>query len=119
MAEHNILGKQGEAAAVDLLVQKGYTILERNYRFHRAEVDIIAQKKQTIIAVEVKTRSSSHFGDPHEFVKAQQVQRLVAALDHYIQKKAIDVEARFDFIGIIKNKKGTQIDHIENAFLYY
>ncbi|MDN6310507.1 MAG: YraN family protein, partial [Psychroflexus sp.] len=68
MAAHNELGKSGEKDAVNLLRQKGYQILETNYTFDKAEVDIIAQKEGNLIVVEVKTRSTPDFGDPQDFV---------------------------------------------------
>ena len=66
MAIHNELGKKGEQLAVDFLQKKGYTILDRNWRFKKAEVDIIAQKEQILAIVEVKTRSSNYFGNPQD-----------------------------------------------------
>ena len=68
MAQHNDLGKKGEQLAIDYLVKKGYTILDKNWRFQKAEVDIIAQKEETLAVVEVKTRSSIDFGSPQDFV---------------------------------------------------
>jgi len=119
MAKHHQLGKKGEEAATELLQRKGYKILERNYRYLKAEIDIIAQKDDTVVAVEVKTRSTPEFGNPQDFVKPQQIKRLVSALDHYITKNDLNVEARFDIIGIIKNKLGTRIEHLKDAFLYF
>lgn len=119
MAEHNILGQKGEEEAAQFLRAKGYHILERNYRFHRDEVDIIAQKEDVIVAVEVKTRSSDYFGNPQDFVKPKQIKRMVRVLDHYIVKKNLDVEARFDIIAILKTDSGSQIEHLEDAFLYF
>ena len=119
MAQHNELGKKGEQLAVDFLQQKGFTILERNYRFQKAEVDIIIQKKDLICAVEVKTRSTPEFGNPQEFVKPKQIQQLVKAMDFYITENDLDVELRFDIVAIIKNKLGTKIEHLKDAFLYF
>lgn len=119
MAEHNELGKKGEEMAVNYLQKKGYSILERNYRFDKAEVDIIAQKDDVLAAVEVKTRSTPDFGDPQDFVKPKQIQQLVKAIDHYVNQKNVDVEVRFDIVAIIQNKAGTKIEHLEDAFLYF
>ena len=69
MAEHNDLGKFGEELAVDFLEKNGYEILETNWVFDKAEIDIIAQKNGILAVVEVKTRSSLDFGLPQEFVK--------------------------------------------------
>jgi putative endonuclease len=68
MAEHNELGKLGEQKAVKFLQDKGYTILETNWTFQKAEIDILAQKEDTLAVVEVKTRSSLEFGLPQDFV---------------------------------------------------
>ena len=119
MAQHNDLGKKGEQLAVDFLQQKGFTVLERNYRFQKAEVDIIIQKEDLICAVEVKTRSTPEFGNPQDFVKPKQIQQLVKAMDYYINENDLDVELRFDIVAIIKNKLGTRIEHLEDAFLYF
>ncbi len=119
MAEHNALGKKGEQLATDFLIKKGYHILERNYRYLKSEVDIIAQKENTLIAVEVKTRSTPEFGDPQDFVKPKQIQSLVKAVNHYVIEQDLDVEVRFDIVAIIKNKLGTSIEHLENAFYHF
>jgi putative endonuclease len=119
MAEHNILGKEGEEMAAAFLLKKGYIILERNYRYQKAEVDILAKKGNVVAAVEVKTRSTPDFGDPQDFVKKKQINLLVKAVDHFINDKELDVEVRFDIIAIIRNKAGTRIEHLEDAFLHF
>jgi putative endonuclease len=119
MAEHNKLGNEGEKLAIGLLQKKGYEILARNYRYQKAEVDIIALKDHILVAVEVKTRSTPDFGDPQDFLKPAQIKRLVEAVDHFVNSKGFDYEVRFDFIGIIKNKLGTRLEHIEDAFLHF
>ena len=119
MAAHNELGKKGEALAITYLEQKGYDILEKNYRYLKAEVDIIAQKGKTLVAVEVKTRSTPDFGNPQDFVKPKQIQLLVKAVNEYVTSKQLDVEVRFDVVAIIQNKAGTKIEHLEDAFYYF
>lgn len=119
MAGHNELGINGEDLAVAFLQKKNYQILKRNYRFQKAEVDIIAQKENKIVAIEVKTRSSSEFGDPQDFVKPKQIQSLVKAINHYVESQNLDVEVRFDIIAILKKDSETRIEHIEDAFLYF
>ncbi len=119
MAEHNKLGNEGEDLAVALLQKKGYEILAKNYRYLKAEVDIIALKDEILVAVEVKTRSTPEFGDPREFLKPAQIKRLVEAVDHFVNSKGLEYEVRFDFVGIIKNKLGTRLEHIEDAFLHF
>ena len=119
MAKHNELGKKGEQLAVDYLLKKGYEIVDRNYRFDKAEVDIIARKKDVLSIIEVKTRSSIDFGNPQDFVKPKQIKRLVKAVDEYVTVNGLDVEVRFDIIAIIKNGKTFDIEHLENAFYHF
>jgi len=119
MAQHNDLGKKGEQLAVDYLLKKDYQILERNYRFQKAEVDIIAQINDTLAIVEVKTRSTKDFGNPQDFVKPKQIQRLVKAVDEFVLVNGLDVEVRFDIIAIIKTGKQFEIEHLEDAFYYF
>lgn len=119
MAEHNELGKKGEELAVEYLRLKEYEILELNYRFQKAEVDIIAKRGNTLIVAEVKTRSTPEFGNPQDFVHPKQIQQLVKAINHYVEEKELDVDVRFDIIAIIKNKLGTKVEHIQDAFLYF
>ena len=119
MAQHNILGNKGEDLAAQFLQEKGYKILVRNYRYQKAEVDIIAKKGDLLLAVEVKTRSTPDFGNPQDFVKPKQIQQLVKVVDFYIQDQNLEVEVRFDIVAIIKNKAGTKIEHLEDAFYYF
>lgn len=119
MAFHNDLGKSGEQLAVEFLKKKGYQILERNFEFQKAEIDIIAQKGDVACAVEVKTRSTADFGDPQEFIKPQQIKRLIVAMDHYITQNDMETEVRFDVVAIVKNKLGTRIEHLEDAFYHF
>lgn len=119
MAQHNELGKKGEELAVDFLLKNDYDIIERNYRFEKAEVDIIAQKENILAIVEVKTRSSIDFGNPQDFVKPKQIKNLVKAVDEYVTANDLDVEVRFDIIAILKEKGTFKIEHLENAFYYF
>ncbi len=119
MAQHNELGKKGEQLAVDFLLKKGYEVIERNYRFDKAEVDIIAQQKDILAIIEVKTRSTTDFGNPQDFVKPKQIQRLVKAVDEYVNVNGLDVEVRFDIIAIVKENKTYKIEHLENAFYHF
>ncbi len=119
MAQHNELGKKGEQLAVDFLLKNNYDILERNYRFDKAEVDIIAKKDDILAVVEVKTRSSLDFGNPQDFVKPKQIKNLVKAVDEYVTENDLDVEVRFDIIAIVKENKTYNIEHLENAFYHF
>ena len=106
MAQHNELGKKGEELAVGFLLKNGYKILERNYIFQKAEVDIIARKEDTLAVVEVKTRSTNYFGNPEDFLKPEQIKNLVKAVNEYVTVYDLEVEVRFDIISIIKEKQG-------------
>jgi putative endonuclease len=119
MAEHNELGKKGEKLAVDFLIENGYKILEKNYRYLKAEVDIIAQKKDILAAVEVKTRTSDYFGNPQDFITPKKIKLLVSAIDYYVVQRDLDVEVRFDIIAVLCKKNDTKIEHLENAFLHF
>ena len=119
MAQHNELGKKGEQLAVDFLLENGYEIIERNYRFDKAEVDIIAKKETFLAIIEVKTRSTIDFGNPQDFVKPKQIQHLVKAVDVYVNENELDVEVRFDIIAIVKEDNGFIIEHLENAFYHF
>ncbi|MBN2867135.1 MAG: YraN family protein [Flavobacteriaceae bacterium] len=119
MASHNELGKKGEQLAVDFLIENGYDIIERNYRFNKAEVDIIAQKEDVLSIIEVKTRSTADFGNPQDFVKPKQIKNLVKAVDEYVTVNSLDVEVRFDIIAIVKEKKEFKIEHLEDAFFFF
>ncbi len=119
MAGHNELGKLGEEAAVDFLQKNNYEILETNWVFQKAEIDIIALKGNTLAIVEVKTRSSLEFGLPQEFVTPKKIKLLVKAVDEYINQNDIDAEARFDIISVYNNKKDFVIEHFEDAFFYF
>jgi putative endonuclease len=119
MAYHNELGKLGEDLAVELLIRKGYEILERNFTFGKAEIDIIALKDNKIIVVEVKTRNSAVFGDPQSFVSKKKIGLLVQAANEYIIKNNLDMEVRFDIIAVLKNNKQQHLDHLENAFYHF
>jgi putative endonuclease len=119
MATHNELGIEGEKLAVSHLTKNGYTILETNYRFQKAEVDIIAQKAQTLVVVEVKTRTSADFGNPEEFVSKKKIQLLVKAVDYYITENDLDVEVRFDVIAILAQKADMSLNHIKDAFYHF
>ena len=119
MATHNELGKKGEDLAVEFLQNNSYDILERNWRFKKAEVDIIARKKDVLAIIEVKTRSTNHFGNPQDFVNQKKIKLLVEAINEYVTRKDLDVEVRFDIIAILKNQQTFEIDHIEDAFLHF
>lgn len=116
MASHNELGKQGEDAAVDFLQKKGHEILVRNFRYSRAEIDIISKHQGIVIFSEVKTRSSNRFGFPEEFVTKEKVRLMKEAAEEYLYKNHLETEVRFDILSVIIADSKTSIKHIEDAY---
>jgi putative endonuclease len=119
MATHNELGELGEDLAVEELEKNGYEIVERNWRYKKAEIDIIARKNEVLAIVEVKTRSSDYFGDPQDFVRSKKIKMLVEAVNEYVVSKDLDVEVRFDIIAIIINQNKLTLEHLEDAFFHF
>ena len=117
MAKHNELGNQGEEIAVQYLTDKGYEILERNWRNIHKEIDIIAKDGKVLVIVEVKTRQTDEYGNPDFAVTRRKQRMLIAAANAYISKNNIDVETRFDIISIFFRDGEPIIEHIEDAFL--
>ena len=112
----NKLGQIGEDLAVKYLAQKEYQVLARNYRYKRAEIDIIAKYQQKIIFIEVKARSGTQFGQPEEFVTPQKEALIQSAAENYLFENQLDAAIRFDIIAILKEKNTYQIEHIIDAF---
>lgn len=116
MAHQQDLGKWGEDLALAYLQKEGYQIVERNWRYGKEEIDIIAQKGECLVVVEVKTRHSSQFGDPQDFVTKGQQRHLINAADAYVIENDLDVEVRFDIIAITTDDVPPQLTHIDEAF---
>lgn len=117
MAEHNEKGDLGEELAAMYLKEKGYEVLHRKWRYGKEEIDIIAQEKDELVIVEVKTRSGSFFGEPEDFVNRKKQKHLVKAANAYMEENDTDMEVRFDVIGIILTGSSHQINHIKDAFV--
>jgi len=116
MADHNELGAIGEKIACNFLLEKGYTVLHKNWRHKRDELDLVTRFDDLLVFIEVKTRINSYMGSPVEAVTKGKQQRLIRAAQAYIETYDIDLEVRFDIIGIIKNQQQEEIIHVENAF---
>lgn len=117
MAKHLETGATGENLARALLEHKGYAILESNWRYKRAEVDIIAKDGETLVFIEVKTRSTDAFGKPEEFITPQKESLLVAAASAYMEQTGHDWAIRFDIISVIyRSERDYRIEHFEDAF---
>ena len=118
MAIHNELGKFGEEKAVAHLLSKGYKIRHTNWKAGKFELDIVAEKDNELIVVEVKTRSTSAFGNPQEFVSNAKIKRTIDAAHHYVYYHKINFGTRFDIISVLKLPDGNyKIEHIEDAFM--
>ncbi len=116
MSNHYILGITGESQAASFLESKGYTILHRNWRSGHKELDIVATIDNTLIIVEVKTRSTTNFGNPEEAVNISKIRKIVSATDAYIRFFSIDIPVRFDIITIINKDGAVHLEHIIEAF---
>ena len=117
MSNNISLGKLGEEIAAQFLLKKGYTILDRNWRNHHKEVDIVALDGKMLVIVEVKTRKSDEFGAPELAVNKRKQRLLISAANAYIYSHPLDLEVRFDIISIYFNDGNPVIEHIEDAFL--
>jgi len=116
MAEHNLLGIQGEKIAKEFLLKKDYKIIAANWRFSKAEIDIIAIKDNILIITEVKTRSDKQYGNPEDFVTKAKQKQLIKATNAFIEENNIDLETRFDIIAVTIKGQRNKITHIEDAF---
>ena len=118
MAAHIELGKWGEDLAAEYLERKGYTIIERDWKSGRRDIDIIALDDDVVVFVEVKTRCNRLFGEPEEVIDRNKRQSLTQAINHYVKEKHIRQEIRFDIVSVI-GTPGTEpeINHIRDVAL--
>lgn len=112
----NELGQKGEDLACELLAEKGYKIMARNYRYKRAEVDVIAQSDKLLLFVEVKARSGVGFGNPEDAVDSKKEGLILSAAENYMHENKTDINIRFDVISILKVGYKFEVLHIEDAF---
>lgn len=119
MGKHNEFGKEGEEIAVNFLVENGYRIVYRNFRYLKAEVDIIAEKDDMIVMVEVRARSNDHIIAIADTITKKKIKLLVMAADYFVTEMKLDKEVRFDIIAILKNKKVLKIEHMKSAFYHF
>ena len=116
MAQHNRLGEEGERLAKMYLLSKGHVIMASNWRCGKIEVDLISDDGELIVFTEVKTRSTTAFGNPEEAVDEEKELAMINAADIYLRNLHLDVEVKFDIISVIINSEGVQLNHIEDAF---
>lgn len=109
-------GQWGEKAAEKYLTQKGFRIIERNYRCKSGEIDLIARTGEMIVFVEVKTRSNLRYGLPCESVTERKLSHLKKALHFYVKANRLEnLDIRIDVIEILYRNGQTFIRHIENV----
>lgn len=113
-----LLGKKGELEAGKFLTAQGYKIIERNFRCHFGEIDIIASDQSVIVFIEVKTRSNNTFGSAASAVTIRKQQQISRVAQHYLIKKNMtNYDARFDVIEVMLAKfGGYELNHLMNAF---
>ncbi len=109
-------GNEGEALAAQYLIDKGYKLLERNYRFKRSEIDLIVEKNNCLVFVEVKLRTSIAFGYPEEFVSEKKAAKIMEGAEQYIFQTDWRGNIRYDIVAIYKQNGQPEIVHIEDAF---
>ncbi|MFO8029864.1 MAG: YraN family protein [Cyclonatronaceae bacterium] len=117
---HVEIGKLGEDRAAAFLSDKGFLILDRNYRFMRAEVDIVAATQREIVFVEVKTRRNTSFGEPEERVDEKKKRQLFKVAEAWLHERKMEGSpVRFDVISVFRpEKEDERITHFEGAFWY-
>lgn len=117
MAEHNDFGNLAEDLAAEFLTAKNYKILVRNFRYQKAEIDIIAEFENLIVVTEVKARGTDFFMEPQEAVTKKKIKSIVLCADFFMRERNIDKEVRFDIITVLPDQSGRlHITHIEDAF---
>ena len=117
MAKNHEIGLEGERYAVQYLIQDGYEILHQNWRFSRAEIDIICRKGDHLVFVEVKTRSYTYYGQPAESVSEKKERMMMDAANVFMAGIQYEWKFRFDIISIVISPDGNhQIEHVEDAF---
>jgi putative endonuclease len=115
MAEHNDKGNKGEEMAAKMLVKKGYEIIKENYRYGKGEIDLIVQKNDWLIFVEVRVRSDISYGFPEETISKAKATLLKKTAENYIFTENWQGKVRFDIVAILVGKQ-FEIMHFEDAF---
>lgn len=120
MALHNELGKWGEDVAASYLENKGYRILERDWKDKHKDLDIVAVDNGCLVIVEVKTRRQNTLVAPELAVDYRKIKNITLATNKYVKLNCIDLPIRFDIVAITgTNDENCSVEHIEDAFLPY
>lgn len=116
---HYQRGMEGEEQAVAYLRREGYDILCRNYRYQRAEIDILAKRGAFLVVVEVKTRTDHFYEALSDTVSKTKIGRLVKAADNFIRERGLEEEVRFDIIQLTGTPGRYTLIHWEDAFYHF
>lgn len=117
MENRKLIGRHGESAAADYLKKKKYKIIGMNYASRFGEIDLIAENREFIVFVEVKSRKNAAFAEAKEFVTAAKQRRLSATAELWLAQNPTEKQPRFDVIEVYGTDGAIHsIDHIENAF---
>ncbi len=117
MSEQSELGKLGEQLAAEFLRKNDHIILNQNFVWEKAEIDIITIKDNKIVFVEVKTRVAPYLNDPALMVPMKKWRQIMKAADYFMKERTDDLTAQFDIISVITNKVYTKIDHYDEAYI--
>ena len=109
-------GKMGEQMAAKYLTDKGYVILEHNYRRGHLEIDLIALDGDELVIVEVKSRACDTILHPEEAVDHKKRLNLIRLANEYVKTHGRKENVRFDIVSIVSNANGTEIRHLKNAY---
>jgi putative endonuclease len=119
MSDKTEIGRHGENLAAKFLEEKGFTVAARNFRYGKAEIDLIVRRDEWLLFIEVKTRSTVTYGQPEDFLTLQQIKRIFDAAEEYIYRIDWQGHVRFDIVSI---QLGGQIlgdevliEHLEDA----
>jgi putative endonuclease len=110
------LGQLGERMAENYLTMKGFKIVDKNIRYRKWEIDLIAHSEDKLVIVEVKTRQTREIGEPWKAVTRTKQKQIIACANNYIRKRNIALDVRFDIVSIVHNQYQTNMEHIEGAF---
>lgn len=109
-------GKFAEQLAAEYYIKRGYTVVQRNYRQHKSEIDVIVQKDDLLVVIEVKARSGKD-EDPFMAVTADKRKRMIKVADTYIRQLPGLVNYRFDLVGVTGTVQDYELEVLEDAFL--
>lgn len=119
MAESHEFGTKAEAYAVDFLISKGYCILHRNWRYGHKELDIVCTDGNMLVIVEVKARKKENFPFPEDLISRTKERMILEASEQYLYQYKVRLPVRFDLLIVINNKKGFDVEHMEDAIVPY